>query len=79
MPAGHTLVRDVGKGSRMVVHGQRVNVPKAADNTDPLPELWSRTYRGINYCAHVLDAWDRALNLLYPDAGQSDGTYYTGV
>ena len=47
MSAGNTPVRDVGVGSGTTVHGQGGDVLIASGITDPLPVLWSRTYRGF--------------------------------
>ena len=48
MPASHTQVQNVGGGSGTVVHMQGGDLHQAADKTDLLPRLRSRTYRGIN-------------------------------
>ena len=42
----------------MTMHGQGGNVPQAAEKTDPLPGIQSRTYRRLNDGALISNAWD---------------------
>ena len=59
MPVGHTQVRDFGGVGSTAVHGKMVDIPRAADNTDPLSGLQSRTCHGINEGSQIVDAWYR--------------------
>ena len=62
MPDGYTPVWDVGRGGGAALHGQRGDVPRAADKTDILPRLQSRAYHGVDNGTHMAYAWVRAIN-----------------
>ena len=62
MPDGNTPVWDVGGGDGTTVHGQRGDLPKAAEKTDTLPVLWIRVYRGVNQGTQTAYAWVGATN-----------------
>ena len=48
MPAGNTLVQDVGGGSGTTVHRKEDGAPQAVEKTGPLLGLLSATYRGFD-------------------------------
>ena len=62
-----------------MLHVHRGGVPIADETEYPLSGLWSRTYRGIDDGALMMYAWDRAVNLMEPFVGHSDGTHTAGL
>ena len=70
MPAGRTLVCNVGGGDGMTVHGHRGSVPRVDETVDPLPLIWIKTYLCIDVGTQTAYAWNGAGNRPELVAGQ---------